>query len=134
MTTRPPGSSISLAIVITALSLAPIIASGQGGTTRVVTGAGRSTLPRTPWGHPDLQAVWSNATTTPLERPSELSEKEVLSDSTVFTKPWTGSIPLAKFDAKIYEYACHEGNYAMEHILSGARAEEAKSVLSKTNR
>ena len=55
-------------------------------------------------------------------------------DSTIFTKPWTGSIPLAKFDAKIYEYACHEGNYAMEHILKGARAEEAKSVLSKTNK
>jgi hypothetical protein len=45
-------------------------------------------------------------------------------DSTVFTKPWTGSIPLVKFDEKIYEYACHEGNYAMTGILRGARAGE----------
>jgi hypothetical protein len=55
-------------------------------------------------------------------------------DSTIFTKPWTGSIPLTKFDQKIYEYACHEGNYAMEHILSGARAVEAKANSSKTNK
>ena len=40
-------------------------------------------MPRTPWGHPDLQGVWSNATTTPLERPGELSAKEVLSDEEV---------------------------------------------------
>ena len=31
---------------------------------------------------------------------------------------------LRKTDGKIYEYACHEGNYAMENILAGARAEE----------
>ncbi len=38
------------------------------------------TPPRTPWGHPDLQGLWSNATTTPLERPDELKDKAVLSD------------------------------------------------------
>jgi hypothetical protein len=32
-----------------------------------------------------------------------------------------------KTDGQIYEYACHEGNYAMEGILGGARAEEAKA-------
>ena len=36
------------------------------------------TVPRTPWGHPDLQGIWNNATTTPLERPSELAGKEFL--------------------------------------------------------
>jgi hypothetical protein len=30
-------------------------------------------LPRTPWGHPDLQGVWTNSTTTPLERPASLA-------------------------------------------------------------
>ena len=35
---------------------------------------------RTPWGDPDLQGVWTNRTTTPLERPSELGERAVLSD------------------------------------------------------
>ena len=35
---------------------------------------------RTPWGDPDLQGVWTNRTTTPLERPAELGERAVLSD------------------------------------------------------
>jgi hypothetical protein len=38
------------------------------------------TAPRTPWGHPDLQGLWSNATTTPLERPVEFANKPFLSD------------------------------------------------------
>ena len=37
-------------------------------------------------------------------------------------------IRLKKTDALIYEYACHEGNYAMEGILAGARAEEGKAA------
>ena len=36
--------------------------------------------PQTPWGHPDLQGTWSNASTTPLERPADLTGQEVLSD------------------------------------------------------
>jgi hypothetical protein len=45
-------------------------------------------------------------------------------DPTAFTKPWTGQIPMTRSDQPIYEYACHEGNYAMSGILRGARAEE----------
>ena len=37
-------------------------------------------LPRTPWGHPDLQGVWSNTTTTPLQRPEELAGRTTLTD------------------------------------------------------
>ena len=36
--------------------------------------------PRTPWGDPDLQGIWNDATSTPLQRPSELAGKDVLSD------------------------------------------------------
>ena len=36
--------------------------------------------PRTPWGHPDLQGVWTNSTTTPLERPADLADKAVLTE------------------------------------------------------
>jgi hypothetical protein len=36
--------------------------------------------PRTPWGDPDLQGMWTNATATPLERPKELEGKRVLTD------------------------------------------------------
>src|SRR5712692_9122501 len=35
-------------------------------------------------------------------------------DPTTFTKQWTASIPMVKSDGRLYEYACHEGNYAME--------------------
>jgi hypothetical protein len=38
------------------------------------------TLPRTSWGHPDLQGTWNNGTTTPLERPADLAGKEFLTD------------------------------------------------------
>jgi len=35
---------------------------------------------KTPWGHPDLQGIWTNTTTTPLERPNDLAGKEVLTE------------------------------------------------------
>ena len=38
-------------------------------------------VPRTPWGHPDLQGRWTNATLTPLERPSELGSKEFFTEA-----------------------------------------------------
>ena len=45
-------------------------------------------------------------------------------DPTTFTRPWTVAVPLTKAPGPIYEYACHEGNYGMANLLSGARAEE----------
>ena len=45
-------------------------------------------------------------------------------DPTTWTRPWTAVIPMSKSDDPIYEYACHEANYAMTGILAGARAEE----------
>jgi hypothetical protein len=50
-----------------------------------------------------------------------------VSDPKTWTRPYTFMIRLKKTDALIYEYACHEGNYAMEGILAGARAEETKA-------
>jgi hypothetical protein len=37
--------------------------------------------PRTPWGHPDLQGIWNNSTTTPLERPVDLGTKAFLTEA-----------------------------------------------------
>ena len=45
-------------------------------------------------------------------------------DPSTWTQPWTAAIALHKSDGAIFEYACHEGNYAMEGILAGARARE----------
>ena len=37
---------------------------------------------------------------------------------------WRGEIPWRKIDGHVYEYACHEGNYGLFNILSGAREQE----------
>jgi hypothetical protein len=48
-----------------------------------------------------------------------------ITDPTTYTRPWTASLPLVNTpDYVIYEYACHEGNYAIANALSGARAME----------
>src|SRR5262249_26011545 len=49
-----------------------------------------------------------------------------INDPTTWTRPWTFAVTGRKDPSywQIFEYACHEGNYAMVHILSGARAEE----------
>ena len=48
-----------------------------------------------------------------------------LTDPESFTRPWTMEIPLTRDDTyQMYEYACHEGNYGMSHMLSGTRAAE----------
>lgn len=49
-------------------------AAGQAATQK-------SAVPRTPWGHPDLQGFWTNTTTTPLERPADLADKAVLTEA-----------------------------------------------------
>ena len=45
-------------------------------------------------------------------------------DSGAYTQPWAAEIPFRKTDNSMYEYACHEGNYALPGILAGARREE----------
>ena len=47
-----------------------------------------------------------------------------VTDPSSFTKPWTVQIPMKKSTEPVLEYACHEGNYAMEGMLGGLRAEE----------
>jgi hypothetical protein len=54
-------------------------------------------------------------------------------DPATFVKPWTAVIPIARIPdgAQIYEYACHEGNYAMPNLLSGARADATKKATRR---
>ena len=49
-------------------------------------------------------------------------------DPTTFEKPWTAVIPITRLSngTQIYEYACHEGNYAMTNLLAGGRVDAAK--------
>jgi hypothetical protein len=52
-----------------------------------------------------------------------------IDDPTTWTAPWTFELPLRRDDSYgMFEYACHEGNYAMFNILSGARAEERRAA------
>jgi hypothetical protein len=61
--------------------------------------------------------------------PDTINYEFTVNDPTAFTKPWTAQIPMKRAEGPIFEYACHEGNYAMTDMLAGARAEEkAKAV------
>jgi len=60
--------------------------------------------------------------------PTVVEWRVTFDDPSIWTRPWTYVMPLAKVDhtQQVYEYACHEGNHAMRNILSAARAEEKK--------
>src|SRR5438876_9262281 len=48
-----------------------------------------------------------------------------IEDPATWERPWTGEFTWPATDKPIYEYACHESNYALENILRGARRREA---------
>jgi hypothetical protein len=56
--------------------------------------------------------------------PRQILYKFRVEDSVNYTQPWQGEMPLKAAAGPIYEYACHEGNYALGNILAGARAAE----------
>jgi hypothetical protein len=56
--------------------------------------------------------------------PDKLDYTFTIEDPSTFTRPFTVLLPMTKNDAGYFEYACHEGNYGMEGILAGHRAEE----------
>ncbi len=47
-------------------------------------------------------------------------------DPRTWTAPWTAALDLRRQSASLFEYACHEGNYAMQNILKGSRAADRK--------
>jgi len=64
-----------------------------------------------------------------IERFSRVDEETILyeftiDDPTTYTEPWGGQIPMRATQDLVYEYACHEGNYALSNILRGARYQE----------
>ena len=71
----------------------------------------------------------SSAATRLVERFTRVDPKTVryeftVTDPTTYTRPWTAVMPLRAIDELLFEYACHEGNYALRGILAGARAQE----------
>ena len=79
-------------------------------------------------GHPAYLTETGKVT----ERFTRYSATQILYEFTVedpalYTQPWRGELSFNKSPERIYEYACHEGNYAMIGILAGAREQEKKS-------
>ena len=81
--------------------------------------------------HPQQSHFGSTAQLTVTEHFTRVAQDKIvyrvtMDDPSAYTQPWTAEIPMHVRPAgdRIYEYACHEGNYALRGILAGARAEE----------
>jgi hypothetical protein len=69
--------------------------------------------------------------TVVTERFTRVSDKELnylftVSDPTYYTRPWTGETHLLRSAKRMFEFACHEGNYSMRDMLEAARALDTK--------
>ena len=60
--------------------------------------------------------------------PATMDYRITVEDPATFERPWTAQIPITRLpdETLIYEYACHEGNYAMANLLAGGRIDAAK--------
>ena len=87
-------------------------------------------------GQPDADRVHTAPTllvpgdATVIERLTPISDKELLYqftviDPKVYAAPWMGEFSWFRTKLRMYEHACHEGNYSLPNILAGARHEEA---------
>jgi hypothetical protein len=69
-----------------------------------------------------------------IERFKSIGPKTVewsvtLDDPHTWTRPWTFAMNLTKDESQpVFEYACHEGNYGLQNILSAARADDARAA------
>ena len=75
-------------------------------------------------------AIGTGLTVTLTERFTRLDGDTLLyeytvDDPVIFTRPFTVAVPMRRSADPMFEYACHEGNYGLLNILSGARAEDA---------
>jgi hypothetical protein len=86
--------------------------------------------------HPDSQMRGGSENMHVIERFTMQPDGNVLyrftvEDKTVWTAPWTGEYVWRASAERVYEYACHEGNYAMGNMLRGARLLEKEALEKK---
>jgi hypothetical protein len=95
-------------------------------TDKDAIGSNGAGYPGDPGYHSDQLKVVERFTRTGAK---SLDYRATVIDPKTWTKPWTILLELARDDNyRVLEYACHEGNYAMTDILSGARDAEAKKT------
>ncbi|GAB1263091.1 hypothetical protein [Aurantivibrio plasticivorans] len=78
------------------------------------------------------QSLYISPNAVVTERFTRVSDSQIhyefsVDDPTIYSETWHAKMVFNKTNEPIYEYACHEGNYAMTNILSGARATEEVS-------
>ena len=60
-----------------------------------------------------------------------LEYEYTVNDPDTWVAPWTVNLPMVRNDLPLFEYACHEGNYSMETMLTGARTEAAAAAAAE---
>jgi hypothetical protein len=68
-----------------------------------------------------------------IERFTRVSDRELnyvftVTDPTYYTRPWTGETHLPRSTKRMFEFACHEGNYSMRDMLEAARANDSTTT------
>jgi hypothetical protein len=86
---------------------------------------------------PNAEGVGYSEDLRLVERFTRVNDRSIQYEVTVydprtFTAPWTIAFPIT-YDSgyQIFEYACHEGNYAMSNMLSAARAQEKAEAAER---
>ena len=85
----------------------------------------------------NFRGAWENLKVTERfarKDAGTINYRFTVEDPTWFTAPMTGELTFNAMPAGelVYEYACHEGNYGLEGVMKGARAQEAEAAKQKT--
>ncbi len=82
---------------------------------------------------PPMSVIVISPASTITERFRRVSDNELnyrftITDPVLYTTPWTAETSFVRSNARMYEYACHEANYALANILLGARMERQRAA------
>ena len=69
-------------------------------------------------------STFATASSRSANRCGPLRYEFTVDNPSAFTATWTAVLPMQRSPDRLFEYACHEGNYALMNILRGARAQE----------
>ena len=123
-------------------AVGPWLGDGRGrweGDTLVVVSRGFADKSDSYWAWPWRGARPSLTVTERFRRvdASTVDYRFTIEDPAMFTRPWTVAAPMTTDQASrgvtagpLFEYACHEGNYALPNVLRGAREEERQAAAS----